>query len=300
MFMLHTIMGEDMNQTNNVMEARPASTAVPFPQLLSRPYLIQFSNYTANVAIEIDKGEYLIKTANTIDELDMVFRLRHSVFIEELLGRKNLFGVDIDRFDKRCDHLMVIEKATGKCLGTYRLISNIYSDEFYSATEFHLGSFLNLEGVKLEIGRACIDREYRKSNMMGLLWEGIYAYLGKIGARYIFGCSSIMTRDRTSIASLYWYLEERNYVRTDFGIRPRKKYAIPTLSDDVSTVRILGSEYVEKAAKEVLPRLLQDYFKFGAYVCGEPAFDAAFKCADLFTVLDLNDLNHSYRKERTK
>ncbi len=290
-----------MNQSHNsALEARPISGVVPFPQLLSRPYLVQFSNYRANVKIEIDKGEFLIKTAQTLDELDAVFRLRHSVFIEEMLGKKNVFGVDIDRFDKKCDHLMVVQKSTGKCLGTYRLISDVYSSEFYSATEFHLGKFHELEGVKLEIGRACIDSEYRKSNMMGLLWEGIYAYIGKIGARYIFGCSSVMTQDRTAIASLYQYLNSENYVRNDLGIRPRKKYAIPTLRDDVNAVRVLGADYIDNAASAVLPRLLKDYFKFGAKVCGEPAFDKAFKCADLFTILDLNNLNDNYRKERMR
>lgn len=290
-----------MNQLKNQpSDFKNLSGGVPFPQLISRPYLVQFSNYRANVKIEIDKGDFLIKTADTLDELDAVFRLRHSVFIEEMLGRKNIFGVDIDRFDKKCDHLMVVEKATGRCLGTYRLISDLYSSEFYSATEFHLGKLPELGGVKLEIGRACIDPEYRKSNMMGLLWEGIYAYLGKIGARYIFGCSSVMTQDRTAIASLYWYLNSENFSRDDLGIRPRKKYAIPTLSDDVGAVRVLGADYIENAANAVLPRLLKDYFKFGAKVCGQPALDKAFKCADLFTILDLNNLNDSYRKERMR
>ncbi|MCX7680086.1 MAG: GNAT family N-acetyltransferase [Spirochaetes bacterium] len=280
------------------VEIRHEPGNIYFPQLLAKPYLIQFSNYRANVELEIDKGEYLIKTATRIDELDMVFRLRHAVFIEEMLGRKNVFGVDIDRFDKRCDHLMVIEKKTGKCVGTYRLISDVYSTEFYSATEFYLGNFLELKGVKLEIGRACIDPEYRRKNMMGLLWEGIYSYIGKIGVRYIFGCSSVMTHDRTAIAALYWYLQQNGHILDEFGVRPRKKYAIPTLKDDIEAVRILGDEYISNAAMEVLPRLLKDYFQFGAKVCGEPAFDKSFNCADFFTVLDLQNLNDHYKKER--
>lgn len=289
-----------MNQITTFVDAKPVQGSVPFPGLLTRPYLIQFTNYAAHIELEIDKGDYIIKTAQTLDELDKVFRLRHTVFIEELLGRKNLFSVDIDRFDKKCDHLIVIEKATGKCVGTYRLISDVYSDEFYSASEFHLGRFPELKGIKLEIGRACIDSDYRKSNMMGLLWEGIYTYLGKIQARYIFGCSSVFTNDRTAIASLYLYLQDNNHVRYDLGIRPRKKYAIPTLDDDLAAARTWGSNYIERTAKQVLPRLLKDYFVFGAAVAGEPAYDKAFKCADIFTILDLNNLNHTYREERTR
>lgn len=266
--------------------------------MFARPYLIPFSGFRAKVPINIEKNGYSVKTADCEDELEMVFRLRHEVFIEELLGRKSLFGVDIDRFDQKCDHLMVLEKATGRCVGTYRLISDIYSEEFYSSTEFHLGSLPELGGVKLEIGRACIGREFRGGNMMGLLWEGIYAYMGAIRARYVFGCSSVMTMDRVEIAALHHYLYNSGYHSGNLGIMPRKKYAIASLWEDVVAVNRLGEARVREIAESVLPRLVRDYLKFGARVCGEPALDRSFRCADIFTILDLKQLNEFYREER--
>ena len=280
------------------IESNTARPGIPISTMLTRPYLIPFSNFRAKVRILIDRGDYVVKTADNEDELDMTLRLRHEVFIEELLGKRNLFGVDIDRYDQKCDHLMVVEKSTGRCVGTYRLISDTYSDEFYSGTEFHLGDLPELDGVKLEIGRACIGREFRKSNMMGLLWEGIYAYMGIIRARYVFGCSSVMTMDRVELAALHRYLYGSGYYRSDLGVRPRKKYVIGTLWEDIAAIEQLGKARITGMAEAVLPRLVRDYFKFGARVCGEPALDKNFRCADIFTILDLQHLNDSYREER--
>lgn len=266
--------------------------------LVTRPYLIPLAGYRARVRLSIDKKEYIIKTADNELELEQALKLRHEVFIVELLGKKKLFGIDMDRFDGTCDHLMVVDRLSGECVGTYRLSSDVYANDFYSATEFHLGSLLDQPGTKLEIGRACIKRDYRRGNLMGLLWEGIYAYIGAIKARYIFGCSSVMTTDRSDIAIMHRYLADSQYYRRDLGIRPRGKYAIKTLSDDVHSFAWLETSALRHEAKRLIPRLVTDYFNLGARVCGEPALDRAFKCVDLFTILDLENLNQGYREER--
>ncbi len=78
----------------------------------------------------IEKEEYVIKTAENDFELEQALRLRHEVFIFEILGKKKLFGIDIDRYDMLCDHLLVIDKKTEQVVGTYRFNSDRYSDRF--------------------------------------------------------------------------------------------------------------------------------------------------------------------------
>ncbi|TAL35485.1 MAG: GNAT family N-acetyltransferase [Spirochaetes bacterium] len=266
--------------------------------LFARPYMLQLAGFKAKVNLVIDKGEYIIKTAESEFELEQALKLRHEVFIVELLGRKKLFGIDMDRYDTMCDHLMVFEKLSGTCVGTYRLNSSVYSTEFYSETEFSLGSLPGLEGNKLEIGRACIKKEFRRSNMMGLLWEGIYAYMGKIAARYVFGCSSIMTVEPLQIALAQRFLLNSGFHTNELGVQPRKKYAVKNLEESMKVIDLLGPESIREAAKKLVPRLILDYFNFGARVCGDPAVDMNFKCADVFTILDLSNLNNSYKEER--
>ncbi|RSS80312.1 GNAT family N-acetyltransferase, partial [Streptomyces sp. WAC06614] len=43
-----------------------------------------------------------------------------------------------------------------------------------------------------------------------------------------------------------------------------------------------------------LPALLRGYIRLGAWVCGEPALDAEFGCADLYVLLSLRRTNPRY------
>jgi hypothetical protein len=51
-------------------------------------------------------------------------RLRHRVFADEPGARLTTDepGVDVDRFDAFCDHLIVREERTGEVVGTYRML----------------------------------------------------------------------------------------------------------------------------------------------------------------------------------
>ncbi|HSV97130.1 MAG TPA: GNAT family N-acyltransferase [Spirochaetota bacterium] len=286
----------EYEQHSRILETNRTDSSIG--ALLMRPYMMPLMGFRAKVGLFMDKGEYIVKAAEDQHELAQALRLRHDVFIVELLGRKKFFGIDMDRYDMMCDHLLVMDKRSGECVGTYRLNSSRYSTEFYSQTEFDLGTLPGLPDEKLEIGRACIRQEYRKSNMMGLLWEGIYAYLAKIQARYVFGCSSITTTEPLQIALVHRYLTSSGFHRTDLGIQPRKKYLVKDLESNMKVIDLLGEAAVKEAASKLVPRLIQDYFTFGARICGEPAVDKNFKCMDVFTILDMKNLNDSYREER--
>lgn len=265
--------------------------------LIARPYKIGLYRFAPKVRVFIEKEEYVIKTAENDFELEQALRLRHEVFIFEILGKKKLFGIDIDRYDMLCDHLLVIDKKTEQVVGTYRFNSDRYSDRFYSEMEFNLGTLMRKQGVKLEIGRACIHKDYRGSNMMGLLWEGLYAYLGVLGARYIFGCSSIQTTDPMDAARVHLAIRGENHADDSMGIHPVKKYAIRNFTRFTQTAEMEGEDALRRG-RAILPRLIRDYFRFGAVICGEPALDMAFRCVDVFTILDMSFLNNSYREER--
>lgn len=74
--------------------------------------------------VEIGDARYLVRYARTPEELDDVLRLRFEVFNLELgEGLRESFetGRDEDAFDAVCRHLMVVERATGDVVGTYRM-----------------------------------------------------------------------------------------------------------------------------------------------------------------------------------
>src|SRR5690349_13210193 len=69
-------------------------------------------SYTAKVAVHLETDTYIIKTAESADEIDELLKLRHRVFLQELQGKRKLFRIDLDRHDLACDHLMIIDRAT--------------------------------------------------------------------------------------------------------------------------------------------------------------------------------------------
>src|SRR2546429_1193291 len=71
-------------------------------------------------------GHFHVRMAQTLEDVIECQRLRYLVFNCELgegLDGSSLCGLDRDRFDFACDHLMVHDAATGKLAGTYRMQS---------------------------------------------------------------------------------------------------------------------------------------------------------------------------------
>ena len=65
-----------------------------------------------------------VQVARTACEVRAAQRLRYEVFATEMGARLNGpdAGVDEDRFDAHCDHLLVREAGSGDVVGTYRIL----------------------------------------------------------------------------------------------------------------------------------------------------------------------------------
>jgi putative hemolysin len=265
------------------------SQLVPQPKSRNR-----LKNFRANLPILIERTGHIIKTADSTEELEAVLRLRHLVFLEELLHRKKRSGKDKDRFDKTCDHLMIIEKTTGLLIGTYRLQSSLHTKKFYSATEFRMKSIQKLPGNKLELGRACVHPEHRTGLTIALLWEGIRAYVTASQTDYLFGCSSIKTMNKEEIREIYHYLSSQGHMLDLHKLRPRTKFRVPGFKRQLKR-NPSHKLSLELNHRELIPSLLFSYLKAGAKVCGAPALDKSFKCIDFLTLLSADEIKHRSR-----
>lgn len=99
-------------------------------------------------------------------------------------------GLDIDRFDAFCDHLIVREDRSGETVGTYRVLPPKAADRAggrYADGEFDLGPLDPLRARLVEAGRACVAPEHRHGAVMNLLWTGIARYLVLTGHRWLVG-----------------------------------------------------------------------------------------------------------------
>ena len=65
-------------------------------------------NFYQKISFEFETKEFLIKTAQSYEELEKVFKLRHQVFFED--DHERMGQWEFDSFDFQCDHLLVFDK----------------------------------------------------------------------------------------------------------------------------------------------------------------------------------------------
>ncbi len=232
--------------------------------------------------------DYVVRLAASEMEYRAAYRLRFEVFNLELnegLDSAFINGEDTDPFDAVCDHLIVQQVQTKRVVGTYRIQTGVkagLSLGYYSEQEFDFAPYESIRGELIELGRACVHKDYRNYDVLNLLWHGISRYAHETGARYLVGCSSLTTQHQEEGWAAYRRLE-RHLAPPALRTTPTQSYRLEPLEVE------LADDLPDP------PRLLRMYLMLGAYICGEPAIDRAFKTIDFLTLLDLQQLAPSFR-----
>jgi putative hemolysin len=225
--------------------------------------------------------------AQTLEDVMACQRLRYLVFNCELgegLDSSARTGLDRDRFDFICDHLMVHDAGTGKLAGTYRMQSGYRAKGnlgYYGEEFFDFSPFERMRGEVLELGRACVHREYRNTGVLHMLWKGIARYAESCRARYLIGCSSISSQNEDEGMALYEALREKYLVEPSLRTNP-----------------VAGRQCKPNGSRQAPPqppRLFRAYLDISARVCGPPAIDREFKTIDFLTLVDLQALPNRVR-----
>lgn len=263
---------------------RALKSLQPFKFLTARKKF-PLHNFEPKVRVYQTSENFILKTADSPFELRQVLKLRHDIFYREMQNKEAENSIDIDDFDAICDHLIIIDRSSSKVVGTYRVISSTFSDKFYSAGEFHIEEFLKAPGNKLELGRACIHKEFRTGAIINLLWKGICEYIKKTDTQYLFGCASVQTVEPSEAAKIMGYLGAQNLLVNDFNIQPTPKY-----------LAHVEKSVADETTADSIPALIQSYVKAGAKFYGNPAFDKDFQCFDFFMALNVNEMNRLFRR----
>src|SRR5437868_12284710 len=174
--------------------------------------LNRINKFKPKIEVRSEVGPFVVKTVASAEELKEALRLRYQVFHREMIGKTKETGVDVDEYDFLCDHLVIVEKKTNKIVGTYRLNCSDFSNDFYSAREFNLSRVMQQLGTKLELGRACIHKDFRRGVVISLLWRGIAEYMASSRAQLLFGCGSIKTENPRQAALLYKHFQSNGRI----------------------------------------------------------------------------------------
>jgi putative hemolysin len=226
----------------------------------------------------------LLSTDPTL--IEAAQRLRYDVFSSEpgfvLSAQSN--GMDVDRFDEHCDHLLVREDNSGELVGCYRMLSPtgaIAAGGLYTATEFDIQALDPLRPSLVEMGRAAVRKDHRNGAVVLLMWAGILAYLDHRCYDYVTGCVSVPIggdgeAPGSQIRGVRDFVLRRHAAEPRYRVRPYRPVVIDGRPlDDIPP-----------PARPVIPPLMRGYLRLGARICGEPAHDPDFGVGDFPAVLD--------------
>jgi putative hemolysin len=249
--------------------------------------------------IYAEAGAYRLRLAETPEDRRAACRLRFLVFNLELgKGLESSYetGLDQDRFDLCCEHLLVDESATGRVVGTYRMQSGSTAAQnagYYSGQEFVLAPYEPLRPSILELGRAAVDREHRTPEVLTLLWRGIAQYASGLGLRYLLGCSSMNSNNPAEGRQMYHQLQ-RFRVAPEFETVPTDAFICP--AGQYGSGEPQSRPRNDLPAEEIkIPKLLKTYLALGARIAAPPAWDREFRTIDFLTLLDLDTLSPAVR-----
>jgi putative hemolysin len=232
-------------------------------------------------------GRLAVRLASGLDEVEAAQRLRWEVFSLERGARlgDDRCGLDRDAFDPWCEHLVVEDEASGRIVGTYRVLlpeQAARAGGLYMASEFRIERLRGLRGEIAELGRSCVHRDYRTGGTIMLLWSGLGELLATTGCRYLVGCASVPAADGGDGAAKLWRRLWLEHAAPDaWRVFPRRPLAVaPSGPADEAT----------------MPPLLKGYLRAGSLLLGAPHLDPEFVCADFPLMLPLERLGARYSR----
>ncbi len=237
--------------------------------------------------MQIQEGKYTVKLAENSHEKEQVYKLRHNVYHKELnfIGKNAECEQDYDCYDEICDHLIIRDEEANRCISTFRFLPGKRlrgHDGFYSEQWFDIGRLNRQRSKVLELGRACIDTQYRNTKVFKMLFSGLGAYIKLYPHDYLIGLTTVSFDSRKDITMIAKYLIDKKVVNLTFGIKPKKHFAID---------EAIGCTMAAASEREVISKmstLMLAYHKYGAEFVSEPSIDVDFNppVVDFFTIFN--------------
>ncbi|SCZ57898.1 ornithine-acyl[acyl carrier protein] N-acyltransferase [Epibacterium ulvae] len=238
--------------------------------------------------------DFIVKIADTKEELQAAQALRYEVFVKELGGDGDLVdheaGLECDAFDPYFDHMIVSDAATEQVVGVYRLLQSEQAKvmgRYYSDGEYDLSVLQNSGRKILELGRSCLHKDYRGGMAMFHLWNGLSEYVLKNDIEVLFGTASFHGTDLEKLAAPLSLLHHNHLAPEDLRVRS-KSYESMNLVDKSNLDR--------RTAMLQVPALIKAYLRLGGFI-GDGAFvDHEFNTTDVCLILDVDRMNERQRK----
>lgn len=233
------------------------------------------------------RGGLAARLASDDADLKAAQRLRYSGFVA---GRgaaaqgARAAGLDADRLDRICAHMLVEDRATGALICCFRMLplrSGAEIGRSYSAQFYDLAGLRAYPAPMIEIGRFCVHEAWRREpGVIRLAWMALAAHVEARGAGMLFGCSSFEGIDAGAYTDAFALLKARHLAPARW--RPRAK--APKIFPFARRLRSRRPEM--RRALMTMPPLLRAYLAMGGWVSDHAVVDEDLGTLHVFTGLE--------------
>ena len=283
------------------MNAKVPRSAITFP--------FQTKTDQPSKAFAPQQAKLVCQIAQDPDTIQDVQRFRAKVF-GEAYQTEFADGIDHDPFDHYSIHVLVRDVDSQQIVACSRVITPAAKyalGHYYSETEFQLDDYLTDKADVYEIGRTCVDLDYRGGKALAVLWMGMLPLLFiQLKAKYLIGTVSVNLSD-----SPQKIIATEGYVHSKAKTKKLKSLAPFCLDEYLGGQEAIFSDIwlhepspkqikkdAKKAAKQQknqpaydkkqVPSLIKKYRRIGAVFSKQGYFDQQFNCVDYFVSIEVN------------
>lgn len=254
------------------------------------------------------------KCENVLQEIG---RLREVTFrkVGEGTGKK----IDLDRYDKYYNHIVLWDELNLEISGSYRLckcdevIKNIGVGGLYTASlyKFDDGFVGDILSNAIELGRSFTQQKYWNTMALDNLWQGIGAFVASNPKyRYLIGAVSISASYPDEAKELIVFYFKKWFYNKESKVQSYAPYIISQKKENALSQIFTGTDYKEdykilkkylkmyNSAVPILYKHYTDLVDYGGANFYAFSVDEAFSdCIDGLLVVDLTKLK-SEKKQR--
>ncbi|QPH53162.1 GNAT family N-acetyltransferase [Pontivivens ytuae] len=227
------------------------------------------------------RGRYRVRFAETPGDIAAAQQLRFRTF------RGDGGGIDADDFDERCIHVLVEEVKSGTLVCCYRLLpfkTGSEIGESYSAQYYELDALKDYPGTMVEMGRFCIDPEWRDPDILRIAWAAMVRFVDEHEVEMLFGCSSFHGTEAEAYMDAFALLKDKHLAPKRW--LPRVK--APKVFRFAKQLRLRKPDL--KRAMKGMPPLLRTYLVMGGWVSDHAVVDDDLKTLHVFTGLEIKGI----------
>ena len=231
--------------------------------------------------LDLELGQYSVSLATDVHTLQQAQRLRHRAF-----RRNNADGLDRDRFDDLCHHVVVHHRDSAQMVGCFRVMISASAAEItqsYSAQYYDLTNLRKYAGPVAELGRLCVDSGTGDIDVLRAAWAGLAHIVDHHRINLLFGCASFQGTDPRPYHDCFRLLHHNHAAPAAFA--PRIK------SPDVVEYATLSAGKIDpKRALTSMPALLRTYMLMGGWVSDHAVIDYDMNTLHVFTAVEINKI----------